>query len=84
MVWRTMLLYDQSLINMVLVKMVPIKPWRVRVTRAVESWVDVQAESSAQAENLARNLPHVLGVFRGSATRADRLASEGNLGVEDN
>lgn len=60
-----------------------MKPWRVRVMRAVEVWVDVQAESSAQAEALARNLPQTLSVFGGSAIRADRLAGDRVIGVEE-
>lgn len=63
--------------------MTNMKPWRVRVIRAVELWVDVQAESSAQAETLARNLPQVLSVFGGSAIRADKLAGERMAGVEE-
>lgn len=41
--------------------------WRVRVRRAVEDWVDVQADTGAEAEVLAAQLPQVLSVFGKSA-----------------
>jgi hypothetical protein len=63
--------------------MASLKPWRVRVMRAVELWVDVRAESPAQAEALARNLPQVLSVFGQSAVRADKLAGDRAVGVEE-
>lgn len=48
------------------------KPWRVRVIRKVEEWVDIQATTPLEAEILAANLPQVLSVFTGSAIRGDK------------
>ena len=58
------------------------KKWRVRVYRKIEDWVEVQAESSDQAEFAAGNLPGVVHVFGMSATPANKpLASTDPLGV---
>ena len=60
------------------------KPYKVRVRRSVEDWVDVSAVDGAQAEALARNLPGVIFVFSPSAVLANRLASASvAIGVED-
>jgi hypothetical protein len=48
--------------------------WRVRVKRAIEAWVDVQATSAVQAEADAINLPGVISVFGKSAIRGDEAA----------
>lgn len=48
--------------------------WRVRVKRAMEVWVDVQAVTAAEAEAKAINLPAVLSVFGKSAIRGDEAA----------
>jgi len=49
--------------------------WRVRVKRAMESWVEVQALSAAQAEIEAAKVPGVINVFGRSAIRADESAA---------
>lgn len=61
------------------------KPWRVRVQRKVEDWVEVLATSPTQAEDLASQLPQVIFVYRPSALRGDKLAVTGApaVGVED-
>jgi hypothetical protein len=51
-------------------------PWRVRVKRAEEVWVDVAAVSAIDAEIEAAKLPRVLAVFNRSAIRADEKAPE--------
>lgn len=48
--------------------------WRVRVKRAVEVWVDVQAHTAEQAEAEAVKLPMVISVFGKSAIRGDEAA----------
>ncbi len=48
--------------------------WRVRVKRAIEVWVDVQAHSAGEAEAGAANLPGVISVFTKSAIRGDEAA----------
>ena len=45
--------------------------WRVRVKRAIESWVEVRAPTGAEAEKEAINVPGTLSVFAKSAIRAD-------------
>lgn len=58
--------------------------WRVRVRRAVEVWVDVQAVTAAEAEASATNLPGVISVFGKSAIRGDEAAlPERPAGVRD-
>lgn len=58
--------------------------WRVRVKRAIEDWVDIQAATAAEAEDLAIDRPGVLSVFGKSAVRGD-LAIEAvrPVGVRD-
>ena len=48
--------------------------WRVRVNRATEAWVEVQALSAAQAEIEAAKVPGVINVFGRSAIRGDESA----------
>lgn len=48
--------------------------WRVRVRRAIEVWVDVQAVTAAQAEIEAVYVPGVISVFGKSAIRGDEAA----------
>lgn len=48
--------------------------WRVRVRRAIEVWVDVQAVTAGQAEAEAIKLPGVISVFGKSAIRSDEAA----------
>ena len=48
--------------------------WRVRVKRAIESWVDVEADSPGQAEIEAAKVPGVISVFGKSAVRGDEAA----------
>lgn len=58
--------------------------WRVRVKRAIEDSVDVQAATAAQAEADAINLPGVISVFGKSAIRGDQAAlPERPLGVRE-
>jgi hypothetical protein len=60
------------------------KIWKVRVKRAIEEWVDVEANSPLQAELLAANIPFVISVFGGSAMRGDRPIDRAPLvGVEE-
>lgn len=51
--------------------MARIPIWRVRVKRAIEDWVDIQAATAAEAEGLAIDRPGVLSVFAKSAVRGD-------------
>ena len=56
--------------------------WRVRVNRATESWVEVQALSAAAAEIEAAKVPGVINVFGRSAIRSDEsTAPEPPVGV---
>lgn len=48
-----------------------IPTWRVRVTRATEEWIDVEAETAEQAEAAAAGIPRVIGVFPRSAMRGE-------------
>lgn len=48
--------------------------WRVRVKRATEVWVDVQATTAHEAEAEAIKLPGVISVFGKSAIRGDEAA----------
>lgn len=58
--------------------------WRVRVRRAVEEWVDIQADTALQAEEQAAMLPQVLSVFGKSAMRGDRpIGSTSPLSILD-
>jgi hypothetical protein len=58
--------------------------WRVRVKRAIESWVEVQAASAAEAEREAAKVPGVVSVFARSAATGDEIVQEGQpLGVRD-
>ena len=60
------------------------KTWRVRVRRSVEEWVEVQADTPLQAEQLAASIPQVLSVFSGSAMRGDKPIDQiPPAGVED-
>ena len=61
-----------------------IPSWRVRVKRAIEDWVDVEAESAVEAEQKAIAVPGVLSVFGKSAVRSDFVAeSERPAGVRE-
>lgn len=58
--------------------------WRVRVKRAVEVWVDVEAVSRVQAELEAAKVPGVVSVFGMSAIRGDEaVRPEPPEGVKD-
>lgn len=48
--------------------------WRVRVKRAIEDWVDVQAPTAALAELEAAKVPGIISVFGKSAIRGDQAA----------
>ena len=49
-------------------------PWRVRVNRATEAWVEVQALTVVEAEAEAAKVPGVISVFGRSAIRSDESA----------
>ena len=52
--------------------------------RAIEDWVDVEAESAVEAEQTAIAVPGVLSVFSRSAVRSDFVAeSERPAGVHE-
>lgn len=60
------------------------KSWRVRVKRAMEDWVEVQADSPQEAEAKALHLPGVLSVFSRMTIRADmRVDVARPVGVEE-
>ena len=62
-----------------------IPSWRVRVKRAIEDWVDVEAESAVEAEQKAIAVPGVLSVFSRSAVRGDFVAeADRPVGVREN
>ena len=59
--------------------------WRVRVNRATEAWVEVQASTAGEAEVEAAKVPGVTGVFGRSAIRGDESAvPERPVGVMEN
>ena len=59
-------------------------PWRVRVSRLLESWVDVEAYTASEAHAEAWNFPGVRNVFPGSAIRTDEVSdAERPVGVRD-
>ena len=61
-----------------------IPSWRVRIKRAIEDWVDVEAESAVEAEQKAIAVPGVISVFSRSAVRGDFVAeSDRPVGVRD-
>lgn len=63
-----------------------LKPWRVRVKRVVEDWVEVLADSPASAEQQAFDLPHTVHVFKGMTVPGDKLAKDIKpqpIGVEE-
>lgn len=58
--------------------------WRVRVMRANEEWVDIEADDALQAETNAAILPRVISVFARSAIRGDKpLGQTLQAGIED-
>jgi hypothetical protein len=60
------------------------KLWRVRVKRAIEDWVQVEAYTPLQAELDAANMIGVVSVFGGSAMRGDRPIDQVRPeGIED-
>lgn len=59
-------------------------PWRVRVQRNVESWVDVEAMTAVEAEAEAKNVSGVTNVFPKSAIRTDVFTEpKPSQGVEE-
>ena len=61
-----------------------IPTWRVRVRRAIQDWVDVDAATAAEAEDKANDVPGVISVFKKSAVRGDlRLDADRPPGVRD-
>lgn len=59
--------------------------WRVRVRKALEDWVDVEADTPREAEEKAAVMPTVLSVFGKSAIRGDKPLGtiSAPMGVED-
>jgi hypothetical protein len=58
--------------------------WRVRVKRAIEDWVQIEADTPLQAELDAANMIGVISVFGGSAMRGDRPIDQvPPAGIED-
>ncbi len=58
------------------------KPWRVRVWRKVEDFVEVRADTAEEAIGLASGLPGIVHVFPASAIPADKpLTSTDPRGV---
>jgi hypothetical protein len=59
------------------------RSWQVRVRRVMEVWINVSAHDKAEAERLAADYPQVMGIFPGSAVRADLKEAEPiDVGVE--
>lgn len=48
------------------------KPWKVRVRRQIEDWIEIQAFTLAEAEKEAAGRPGVVSIFPGSTILADR------------
>ena len=60
------------------------KLWRVRVKLAVESWVEIAADTPLIAEAEAAKLPGVISVFGRSAIPGDQpAASRTPIGVQE-
>ena len=60
------------------------KPWRVRVMRKIEAFVDVEATDVADAETKASHVPGVVHVFPKSAHPVEvKLFPEHQAVVED-
>jgi hypothetical protein len=58
--------------------------WRVRVSRCIETFVDVSAVDASQAEAEAIKMPGVVSVFAKSALRIDQVATaEPAIGVRE-
>jgi hypothetical protein len=57
--------------------------WRVRVRRATETWIDVEAMTAAEAEEAARGVPGVLSVFHRSAVLPREVGEERPPGVRE-
>jgi hypothetical protein len=61
------------------------KPWRVRVLKRQEDWIEIVAESAMDAEGIAISRPQVISVFHGSTIPGDKVASdEPAAGVQEN
>ena len=58
-------------------------PWRVRVIRRAEAWVDVEAFTVADAEIEASKAPGVMSVFPNSAVRADEADEDERVRVRE-
>jgi hypothetical protein len=59
------------------------RPYRVRVHRKIEDWVEVEAADAAEAERLAINIPGVISVFPRSAMLGDKpVPREAQQGIE--
>jgi hypothetical protein len=58
--------------------------WRVRVKRAVEDWIDVEASTPEQAEIEATKVPFVISVFHRSAMPGEKkLFRENPRAIEE-
>lgn len=61
-----------------------IPVWRVRVKRAMEDWIDVEANSAELAEIEATKVPFVISVFHRSAMPGERkLFRENPRAIEE-
>ena len=59
-------------------------PWRVRVKKTIEDWVDVDAFTAIEAETEAYKLFGVVSVFPRSAIRTDEVKEdERPIGVRE-
>lgn len=57
------------------------KLWRVRIRRAVDQWVELDANTPEEAEALAGQIPNVLSVFGKSATPGNRIYSQSDPAI---
>lgn len=62
-----------------------LKPFRVRVRKLVEAWVDVEAVSAIEAERQAVMLPGVVSVFEFSAIPTGKPVNSAvpEVGIEE-
>lgn len=60
-----------------------LKQWRVRVQRAEEVWLAIEAETAAEAEAKAVGLPRVISVFGRSAVPGDQIATDPTPSVQE-
>ena len=60
-------------------------PFRVRVRKLMETWVDIEATSATEAERQAMMLPGVVSVFDFSAIPTDKPVNSAtpDVGIEE-